>query len=186
MQLGKQKPMYYIGNARMALSFFSALFIYFPVIKMYFFPTKIILEDDQPYISIEKIHASAPLLFDIDPWDKTLYENALEKGVAHAKGSDKPGGDGTVYLFAHSSALPWEITRLNTSFFRLHELTKGDTIDVFDGEKKYTYKVREKKTIAPREIQYLQKDQGKILILQTCTPIGTDWNRLLVFADLVE
>lgn len=39
-----------------------------------------------------------------------------------------------------------------------------------------------KKTVWPNEVKYLKEDQGDILILQTCTPIGTALQRLLVFA----
>jgi sortase A len=182
MPFGKQKPIYYIGNALMALSFFISVFIYFPVVKMYFYPDAVPIEPGEPFISIPKIKAKAPLLFDVDPWDKATYEPALEKGVAHAIGSGKPGEGKTVYLFAHSSALPWEITRYNTVFLRLSELKNGDDILLSNNEQEYTYQVVDKKVVEARDIEYLTKLEEDQLIIQTCWPIGTDWQRLLVFA----
>jgi LPXTG-site transpeptidase (sortase) family protein len=44
-----------------------------------------------------------------------------------------------------------------------------------------------KKIIKPNQIEYLEyKEEDKeIVILQTCWPIGTNWQRLLVFAEKI-
>ena len=125
------------------------------------------------YIYIPKINAMAPIIKNVDPWDKQKYEIALKKGVAQAK--DNPN-----YYFAHSSLDPWEMTRVNSAFLRLNQLNSGDEIIIYqNGEKKY--QVVDKKEVWPNEIAYLKKE-SELLILQTCTPVGTSLKRLLVFA----
>ncbi len=138
---------------------------------------------NQTYIAIDRIHAYSLVIENIDPWKESEYKPALEKGVALAKGFAPIGASGTVYLFAHSSLPPWEMTRLNTAFLRLRELKLGDSIKLFKNGKEYDYKVVDKKEVNPNETRFLYNQDGKDqLILQTCTPLGTDWRRLLIFA----
>ena len=179
----KKNNVLYIGNAFIALSFFGFVFIYFPVIRGYFFPPEIAIPVDQPIISIPTINAVAPIIFNIDPWHKEEYLDALKKGVAHAEGTALPGENGTVYLFAHSSDAPWRLTRYNTIFLRLNQLAIDDKITITSENKTFHYRVREKKTIWPNETEYLTDVSKNQLILQTCWPIGTDLKRLLIFAD---
>ncbi len=169
----------------MVLSFFIAAFIYYPVIKLYFWPEKVHVTPGQPTISIPKIEAYAPLILNVDPWDKYEYEEALKKGVAHAKGTSIPGENNISYLFAHSSALPWEITRYNTVFLRLNELQQGDEIRITNEGNEFVFTVVRKKIVSARDVSFLAQQNNTILIIQTCWPIGTDWQRLLVFAEPV-
>jgi sortase A len=179
--------MYYIGNTMMVLSFFMLAFIYFPLARIYFFPSKPAIPPGYPSISIPKINAVAPLELNIDPWKKELYEPALEKGVAHALGTALPGEGKLIYLFAHSSSPAWKITRYNTIFLRLNELKPGDTITINSEERDYTYNVVDKRIVSPKEIEFLTKPSDREqLVIQTCWPIGTDWQRLLVFAEPVK
>lgn len=176
---------YHLGNVLITISLFGFLYIFYPLAQIYFFPiTPPSLSSMQgTYLSVPKIKAYAPVVEQVDPFDEPVYQKALKSGVAHAQGSSLPGQNGTVYIFAHSSGSPWEITRLNTIFLRLGELQKGDKIEIQKDKKVYRYKVREKKEVMPSEISYLINTTQNQLILQTCTPIGTDWRRLLVFAD---
>lgn len=97
-----------------------------------------------------------------------------------------PDEEGTTYLFAHSSDLPWRITKYNVAFFRLPELKNGDIITVGRKGKVYKYKVAGQKTVNPSEVNYLLNTKEKQLILQTCVPIGTSFQRLLVIASPIE
>ena len=171
----------------MVLSFFMLAFIYFPLARIYFFPSIPNIPPGTPSISIPKIGAVAPLELNIDPWKKEVYEPALEKGVAHALGTALPGEGKLVYLFAHSSSPAWKITRFNTIFLRLNELQTGDPITVNRDGHDYIYTVTEKKVVSPRDIEFLtEQGDNEQLVIQTCWPIGTDWQRLLVFAEPVK
>lgn len=188
----KEKPVlqprnqlrYYIGNALMFGALAILFFVYYPFIRLYLDPPKI---DPNPpetgiFIQIPKIGAQAPIILDVDPWNSKEYLKKLTEGVAHAKDTSLPWEEGTSFLFAHSSDVPWRISRYNTVFFRLGELNKGDEIFVIKNGEKLVYKVTDKKEVWPNEVEFLKNISKNQLILQTCTPIGTDLKRLLIFA----
>ena len=168
----------------MAFSLLLLLFIYYPLLLLYLFPQKPdmnILRSDF-YIEIPKINVISKVVENVDPFNETVYRKELEKGVAQARGTALPDENGTMYLFAHSSDLPWRITKYNVTFFRLSELKKGDIITVGRRGKIYKYQVVDEKTVWPSDLSFLLNTKDKQLILQTCVPIGTSLQRLLVFA----
>ena len=177
-----------IGNALIGLSVVGVLTIFYPVIKeeLFFRTTNVYSEkpvSSQFNVRIESIKINAPVRQNVNPWVQNEYLTALQNGVAHAKGSALPTDEGTVYLFAHSSDVPWRMTRYNTAFFRLGRTSAGDKIIVtYEGED-YVYRIREKRTVWPNEVEYITNQGKDQLILQTCTPIGTSLKRLLVFAE---
>lgn len=159
-------------------------YVYYPLVQL-FLPQTSIDTNSPSRITIPKIHVVAPITWDVDPFNSKLYHEALTHGVAQAKGTSYPGMNGTTYIFAHSSDFPWRLTRYNVIFFRLGELVPGDKIIVTRDSRDYIYKVRELRTVWPSEVGYLTSNGRTQLILQTCTPVGTDFQRLLVFADPV-
>lgn len=186
MRINFKKPLrIYLGNFLMLASVLALLFIYFPIINLYFNPPKIQahLAATNFYITIPKISAQAPVIENVNPWSESDYLPVLQKGVAKTQGSVEPGQDGLIYLFAHSSDVPWHITRYNIAFFKLGDLRIGDLVVLTKNDKDYNYYVYKTMEIWPSDIQYLkEKPSGQELILQTCTPIGTSLKRLLVFA----
>ncbi len=174
-----------LGNILIVLSLSGLLFIYYPLLKELFFPPIYTVEEKESLdfsVEIPSIGVFSKVIGDVDPFDQSEYIESLKDGVAHALGSKKPGENGTVYLFAHSSDVPWRITRYNTAFFKLGNTNSGDRVVVRNDGKKFVYEIFDKKEVWPDEIEYLTQDQGDILILQTCTPVGTALRRLLVFA----
>ena len=152
-------------------------------------------------IAIPKIDAYAEIVPNIDPTNYEEYMAALQKGVAHAKGTVLPGMVGNVYLFAHSAGNLFDIARFNAVFYLIGKLDKGDAIYVKFGNARFKYTVVDKKEVDPTDVQFLTKNLGKIggkegvegisegdrtLTLQTCVPPGTDWRRLLVFAKIQD
>lgn len=172
-----------LGNILILISLFSLAYIYYPIAQIYLFdsePPPITNTDS--FLTIPSIKAQAPIIFDVNPWKKDIYQEALKNGIAHAQDSAKPGQSGTIFLFAHSSAPPWEITRYNTTFLRLGNVNQNDEIIITYQNKEYKYQVFDKKVVWPNEIQHLTDLGSDQLILQTCTPPGTALKRLLVFA----
>lgn len=186
----KSKPLaYHLGNLLIILALLVFLFIYLPVLKLFFVPTipkPALAEQFGEFLTIPKINAYSPIIEDVDPWKPEIYQEALKKGVAQAKDFSKPGEKGTIFLFAHSSDFIWRLTSYNTVFLRLGELSIGDQIIIEKDGKRHEYKVREKKEVWPSEVQVVTESTADQLILQTCTPIGTALRRLLVFADPVS
>ncbi len=173
-----------IGNLLMLIPLLILLYIYYPLIFIYIDPP-VIKEVPKKgvFIEIPKIHAQAPIIENVNPWIESEYQSKLQKGVAHAKGTSQIAStSGTIFLFAHSSDLPWRITRQNSAFYKIGELQKNDKIYLVKNGKRYEYLVTDKKTVWPNETSYLKDTKKTQLILQTCTPIGTSLQRLLVFA----
>lgn len=155
------------------------------------YPTPEVLPIREFRIQIPKIVADSEVVESVSPFDRSEYIKVLEKNViAQAKGSAFPGeGKGKmVYLFAHSTEQGWRMARKNAVFYLLGELVNGDVIFVNYNGQIFTYRVYQKKILKPEEaniLEYSEKDK-EILLLQTCWPVGTDWNRLIVFAERYE
>ncbi len=171
----------------MATALFLLIYVYFPFLQLILPINRISSSDfplDRQYaIEIPKINAYAPIIENVDPWDKNDYEPKLKEGVGLSKDSVKFGEKGSIFMFAHSSLPPWEMTRANTSFLKLYELEKGDEVRIIKLGKVYTYSVTEKKEVWPNDVKSLAVEKRDVLILQTCTPLGTDLRRLLVYAE---
>lgn len=178
----------WIGNILITVSVMGLLFIYYPLFKELFFPPIFSAAQKAKIefsIEIPSIKVFSPIIANVDPFNPADYLEKLKNGVAQAKGTGLPGQGKTIYLFAHSSDVPWRITRYNTAFFKLPFVKNGDKIIVRKDGKEFNYKIYREKTVWPTEISYLTKPQGNILILQTCVPVGTSLQRLLVFAKPV-
>ncbi len=177
--------LYYVGNMLIGIALASLLVTLLPLTKAFLFPQAFVSERHQTnglYITIPKIHAQAAIVDNVDPLNEAEYSQALKKGIAHARSTSLPGEQGTIFLFAHSSGMPWDLTWYNTIFLRLDELQIGDQITLFRDGKKFVYSVDNKKVVWPQDTSYLQEKKETRLILQTCYPIGTSFQRLLVFA----
>lgn len=140
------------------------------------------------FVIIPKILAYSPIEIDVDPFDKAGYLNILQdEVVAMSNSSDLPNsGKGSMtFLFAHSTEQNVTDARNNAVFYLLGELKEGDPIFIRKGDNVYTYIVYNQAVVGAKEIGYLnyREDDKEILILQTCWPLGTNWKRLLVFAQ---
>lgn len=121
-----------------------------------------------------------------DIWSKFEHEiqDALRQGVVHYPGTANPGETGNVFFTGHSSYYPWDKGQYKEVFANLNQLSVGDEYFVFYQQKKYTYKIVEKKEVRPSETHVLEqpKDQ-KLSTLMTCWPVGTALKRLVVVAQ---
>lgn len=135
-------------------------------------------------VVIPKIGANEKVTANVDPANGDEYLEVLRHSVAHAKGTALPGLSGTTYLFAHSADNFWDVGRYNAVFYLLKDLEINDDVVVFFEDKRFNYKVYDKKIVDPSEVHYMSANigMGERLILQTCWPPGTAWKRLLIFA----
>lgn len=116
-----------------------------------------------------------------------IFMKELEKWIIRYPGSSKPGEDGTSFIFGHSSNFPWMKWNYNDVFSTLDNVVYWDEVIVYYWQKKYTYKIREKKVITPGDVSVLERNKDKSEItLMTCRPIWTTINRLIVTWDLIE
>ena len=201
-----------LGLLLVALAFFGAMVIFFPVLKKeisYFFnkpradipvasseldSMRFLNEKDvtiaaDPLFSIviPKIDANSKVISDVDPFDSKVYQVALTKGVAHSKGTAYPGETGNSFYFAHSSDSFYNANRYNSVFYLLNKLELGDDFYLVYENEVYKYEVTEKSVVKPDAVDYMKKENSeKIATLMTCWPAGTTINRLVIVGKLVE
>jgi len=118
---------------------------------------------------------------------ENVFMNELINGVVRYPWSAKPWNDGNTFIFGHSSNLPWIKGKYNDVFALLDKVNFWDEIIAYYGQKKFTYKITEKKIITPWDVSVLKRDTDKKEItLMTCWPVGTTLNRMIVIWELVE
>jgi LPXTG-site transpeptidase (sortase) family protein len=138
-------------------------------------------------IFIPKIDAISRVIPNVNAADVKAYQEALKLGVAAVAGLSSPGQRGTTYLFSHSVENPINFARYNAVFYLLGKLTVGDDIQMVYQRKLFKYKVTQMEKLAPNDTRYLVPQEAEEkLILQTCWPPGTTWQRLYVTAKRVS
>ena len=137
-------------------------------------------------VVIPKVNVNTPVVADVNPGDKAAYLDALNYGAAHALGTVKPGEVGNSYIFAHSTADIFNIERYAAVFTLLNKLEIGDRITTFYNNKRFDYKVTRKYIVDFNDVSPLTATYDKpVLTLQTCDPPGTEFQRLIITADLI-
>jgi sortase A len=110
-----------------------------------------------------------------------------EEGIIHLKDSGVPWQqDSNTVIVGHAIGFPR--TKLTYVFYELDKMEPGDEIVVRDGEgKEYIYEVYDRMTVQPEDYWVTYPEPGsEIISLQTCTPIPTFENRLVVRGELVS
>jgi len=127
-------------------------------------------------IEIPKIQLEKVIVQGADP-------EQLAKGPGHVPSTIMPGQPGTFAISGHR-------TTHGAPFYRLNELSKGDTITIVTRYAIYTYRVSRLQVVAPTAIDVLDNvraPDGKLksqLVLTTCNPRFSAAQRLIVFGDL--
>ncbi len=118
--------------------------------------------------------------------EKNIQQGLQNGAVVHPI-SHTPGTPGNFFVTGHSSYYSWDPGRFKDIFALLHEVNRGDMVEVYWNGKKYTYQIKAKEIIPPTETNVLdQPDNMSIITLMTCTPVGTNKNRLVLIGELVK
>lgn len=138
-------------------------------------------------IHIPKINITAPIVIENNDDEKALLE-ALKKGVLLFPGSVSPGQNGNTVLLGHSSDFVWSEGEYKSVFALLNKLEEGDLIKVYFNNEKFVYRVSGLNILSVEKINdaVSQKSDNNTLFLSSCWPIGTDWNRIMVTAKLID
>src|SRR3989344_1197919 len=138
------------------------------------------------YITIPKLRIERARV------DTSPPDLSPDDALGHYIGSAQPGQNGDTFIYGHS-VLPsfYNPKNYKTIFSTLHQLEIGDEFTIEYNNKTYTYKVEQKKTLKPNEVDPLWGYKPKYLnestvTLMTCSPPGTKIKRLLVNAVLVD
>lgn len=135
-------------------------------------------------IIIPRIGATAKIFPNVDPANEAEFTDVLQHGIAHAKGTVFPGMKGNIYLFAHSADTWWNAGRYNAIFYLLKDLQVGDDVIVYFENRRHNYTVSERVIVEPNNTDLLvnNRTDSEQLIMQTCWPPGTTFQRLIVKA----
>lgn len=141
-------------------------------------------------ISIEKIKVVAPMIWSKNEDEKNILKE-LENGTAHFAKTASPGQNGNMIISGHSSNYFWATGNYNYIFKDLGDLENGDIITVKTIQKNgrvitYKYVVSDKFITAPDDASIFENTAEPTLTLSTCWPIGTNFQRLIVKAELVK
>lgn len=158
-----------------------------PILDIEVMPTdnRIVIPRINQNIPIVNVSSENLVKKDWNALEKDM-QSSLKDGVVHYPGTALPGQNGNIAITGHSSYFPWDPGRFKDVFALLHEVQKGDKIVVYYSQEKYTYEVDEIKIVKPNNIDILKQTPGDQLTLITCTPVGTNLNRLVVIAKLVK
>lgn len=138
------------------------------------------------HLAIPSLNIDAPVIADVDGADQDAYFKALENGVAHLKGSSKPGDGSNIFIFGHSSFYWYKPGNYKTIFAKLEDVKTGDEIVLWNHGKKYVYIVSETKIVDPEEVDVLKPTSEEQVSLMTCVPPGTTWHRLIIVGELKD
>ena len=109
------------------------------------------------------------------------------QGIMHLEGTGVPWQEGSnTFIVGH--ALGFLRTRVPYAFYELEKMRPGDEIIVEDptGER-YVFRVYDRMTVRPTDYWVTYPEEGHTIIsLQTCTPVPTFENRLVVRGELVS
>jgi len=138
-------------------------------------------------IHIPKTSTIAPIVIENSDDEKVLLE-ALEKGVLLFPGSVDPGQNGSTVLLGHSSGFAWSEGEYKSIFALLNKLEEEDLIKVYFNNEKFVYRVSKLNILSVEKINNAVSQEGdtNTLFLSSCWPIGTDWNRIIVTAKLID
>ena len=108
-------------------------------------------------------------------------------GVLRMKESGLPWERGSnTFIAGHALGYSW--TRVPRAFYDLEKLMPGDEILLKDADgQTYTFRVYDRMTVEPDDTWVTYPVEGKTTVsLQTCVPIPTFENRLIVRGELVS
>lgn len=137
---------------------------------------------------IPALGVKAPIVLEKSTDPDQIF-NRLEEGVVHYNDSPLPGEPGVSLILGHSSAYPWYKGQYGSVFALLNKLQPGETFTVQNGSRTLTYKVTGSLVFHPfskdKSIQQFEQASGSNIILVSCWPVGTNFKRIAVKAQLI-
>ncbi len=137
-------------------------------------------------ITIPKINLTAPVVYDEESYDEDKVQLALRRGVVHYGTTAVPGQAGNIVMIGHSSGQLWAPGDYKFVFTLLDKVGVNDRIFVDYEGTRYIYRVTSTTVVQPTDISVIQPTQKPQLTLITCTPVGTNKQRLVVQASQVS
>lgn len=129
--------------------------------------------DDIATIEIPKIGVSKPV-------SNSVSTSALKKSPGHIPQTTPLGDPGNAVISGHR-------TTFGAPFRKLDNLSNGDKIYIkMNNGVALTYEVRATLVVSPKDTWVTSPTSGVRLTLTTCHPAGSDRQRLIIQAELVD
>ncbi len=103
----------------------------------------------------------------------------LAKGPGWLQYTDVPGPSGNAGIAGHR-------TTFGAPFRSLHQLSPGDTIDLYSPYRRYRYVVSGSERVTPDRVDVMATSSSPQLTLSACDPPYSARYRIIVHANLVE
>ena len=141
-------------------------------------------------ISIQTIGVKAPVI-----WSNSMLEEDLQRdlqsGLVRYPKTGIPGQFGNAFITGHSSNYVWAKGDYNYILKDLNNIQTGDEIIISATQANgktisYRYSVRLKEVVPADDQRMFEETSESTITLSTCWPLGTNWKRLMVKADLVK
>ena len=142
------------------------------------------------HLKIEKLNLTAPIIWPSGTSEEIILKR-LNQGVVIYPTTAAPGQSGNCYITGHSSDYWWKDGEYKQIFASLDKLEASDEIIIEAIQKnnkiiKYAYQIISKEVVDAGDPKLFADTQKNILTLTTCWPIGTNWKRLMIKAELKE
>jgi len=173
-------------NAQWIIAQVQYRFITPPPIAITVASVNVIDPNAPPKIVIPKINLSAPIIIDEKSYEEDKVQLALRNGVVQYGTSANPGQKGNTVIVGHSSGQLWAPGDYKFVFTLLDKLVKNDRILIDYKGVQYVYRVEDSKVVIPSNVSVVQPTDDPRLTLITCTPVGTNKNRLVITARQVS
>ena len=139
-------------------------------------------------LKIEKLNLTAPVIWPLGTSEE-IIQKSLSQGVVIYPTTAAPGQNGNCYITGHSSDYWWKPGVYKQIFANLDHLAQKDKVIIEATQKnnkkiKYVYRVISKKVVNASDPKLFADTQKNILTLVTCWPVGANWKRLMIKAEL--
>lgn len=144
---------------------------------------------NQATLVINGLGISAPIIFNVPDDARQIYDQ-LENGIVHYSSTPKPGLPGVSVILGHSSAYPWYKGRYGSVFALLGHLKPGDRFYVqYSDGRRFNYVVKQSIVFRPLiddpRLTQIENNPRSSLVLVSCWPVGTNYKRIAVQAELL-
>lgn len=198
------KPQKFIFPWKKFLGYFFAIAalatlvaIFYPWEK-YFFQKFILRRPESSIVSVKesgtKRQNKKDIYFKLETNDVSIVapivegvdENDLKRGIGHHPETPWPDEKtGNVILAGHSSDIDPN-NDYGKVFKDLNKAKIGDNVQIVYPESTYIYKIVSRNEISPSDTTFFGQDAGPRLTFYTCSPVFTNWRRLVYIASLTE